>query len=664
VRAALALLAALLAGCPDDTESIPDGLPPLDAGVDAAWPPVVRPDPAQTCEADLVALSSTARYPGGGHVLTLRLEGPGGGPARLDQPACLGVRGADGLLPSAARAVSMPPGELLLLVPSGPTPEGTDAFLGGRPPTERIAALRWGAELRQLSGFTRNRRRLADRIHRAPGSADDALKAPDALADAAEMLRALGGEVEPGFRAVVVLADPPHNAPRDHAGLPILWGPDAARADALRAGAHYRVGVCADPEGGPVEVGGVRVELPASRKEARDAPCDPATLAVGPPPRTRRVELLFDAEQRANYERVLADASREDFPLTLRLGPEEAPIEASAHLRGQTSFACERRSYTVNLKGKAGRRVVPGMATDELLLLSMCRDEAYVNQHTADLLLAELDLFPLRFGYVELWLDGVTRGVYLVVEKAADALLADQIGARSVIRRRFDPEDKPADVKWARDGHPDRARAEYDAIVEGAAGLRGPALVAYLSAHIDLDQLLRFLAFNSLMLNGDYVDEVYFVATDTVLDGATAADFAISAWDPDDLYSACHHGGRFAIEDPHGLLYCVEGDLEKLVAADEAPYARYVEALSTLLADLPPERVDAALEETRRKLLPFLDDPDVAGAMVELIERDESAARPARARALVSEALDGIGANYRARHAELSAGVEGWRASR
>ena len=39
--------------------------------------------------------------------------------------------------------------------------------------------------------------------------------------------------------------------------------------------------------------------------------------------------------------------------------------------------------------------------------------------------------------------------------------------------------------------------------------------------------------------------------------------FGLHAWDPDDAFQSCHHNGENAVDDPHGLLYCAEGDLDK-----------------------------------------------------------------------------------------------------
>ena len=623
---------ALGVACDDSPDDVPDGIPPLDAAPDAALPDVALPS-GEPCEATL-SLAYAARHPGGGHRVVVRGEG-----APID-PECLSVEADGAALPSAARAFELPPGELVLLVDAATAtdPTALEALLASRPATERVAALRVGRELQLLSAFTRNRALLAERVLRVPADPADTGFGMDAARTAAlELLRSIGGEADRGLQTVMALGETPG------------------------AAAHAIVGTCVDTAGQTVRVGGqLDVELRKARKEARAVPCDAARIATGVRSWPRRVELLFTAEQRAAYEAIIADHGRADFELSLRLAPDEAPIAAVAHLRGQTSISCARRNYTVNLDGGAARRLVPGMAGDEFLLLSMCRDEAYVNQYTADLLLAELDLFPVPFGLTELWLDGESRGVYLVIEKPQDALRRTQTGVRSVIRRRFDPEDKPADIKWARDGDA-AARAEYDALASGAEGLAGEALEAYLDARLDLDQLLRFMAFHTLLRTGDYVDEAYFVATDTVRDGAVQAHFAVSGWDPDDLFSDCHHDGRFAFEDPHGLLYCAEGDLELLVAGDATLYARYVEVLAALREELTVARFDATLERTRRDLLPFLDDPAVAAAMTELVDADPSTVEPARARAVVSEALDTMGTLYRERRAAVGDAITAWR---
>ena len=134
-------------------------------------------------------------------------------------------------------------------------------------------------------------------------------------------------------------------------------------------------------------------------------------------PMSDRVDFLFSAEERLEYDALLQDLKRTDFTLSVRMGEDPEPLAATAHFRGQTSYECERKNYTLNLQGRRPASVLTESATDEFFLLSLCKDDYYVRQHTVLQQWKQLGLFPFDFRYVELTIDGKSRGVYLIVEK-------------------------------------------------------------------------------------------------------------------------------------------------------------------------------------------------------------------------------------------------------
>jgi hypothetical protein len=371
--------------------------------------------------------------------------------------------------------------------------------------------------------------------------------------------------------------------------------------------------------------------------------------------------LEFDAQQREIYDLLAAEPDQAGFEVGVRLGPGWGPIPAEGHLRGQTSLGCARKSYGVNLEGGEARPWVDGLWSDEAFLVAMCLDDRYVNQLTADLILAELGLFPSAFGLRALTLDGEARGAYLVLEEPDEAALRTQARVRSVIRRRNDAERARPEVKHSV-GDPAAALAEYKGLVELARGLRGEALLEGLERAMDLDGYLRWVALMTLLENGDYVDEVLFVATDaTDARGEVVPYFHAVGWDPDDLYSACHHGGRDAIPDPAGLLYCAEADFDEVIFADASVYRRYVEVLEDLIQRLTPEAFDAVLEQVWGLLWPLLSQDEVRGAMVEFLEDYPEGATQEGARAVIQGALDELSTKHRARRELLQTRISAWR---
>ncbi len=180
---------------------------------------------------------------------------------------------------------------------------------------------------------------------------------------------------------------------------------------------------------------------------------------------------------------------------------------------------------------------------------------------------------------------------------------------------------------------------------------------------MDFDQFLRILAFQTLMGNGDYVDEVIFYSSEAVRGGETLEWFQTMAWDMDDLYSACHHGGKHAMLDPHEILYCAEGNLEKSVMLDAAVYARFIHHLENLINEtLTADHVDSALDQTAADLLPFFDDPEVCAAMVGLVAKNPEAVAPETAKADIQSHMDAMRGQYAARRDKLKARIEAYHA--
>ena len=99
------------------------------------------------------------------------------------------------------------------------------------------------------------------------------------------------------------------------------------------------------------------------------------------------------------------------------------------------------------------------------------------------------------------------------------------------------------------------------------------------------------------------------------------------AWDPDDAFQPCHHSGANALRDPHGLLVCAEGDLDKVFARDPRTYAAYVDALEwTLRQALTLEVIEhAAANEIMAELRSVLVDDATAAGLAELVAANPDA---------------------------------------
>ena len=364
------------------------------------------------------------------------------------------------------------------------------------------------------------------------------------------------------------------------------------------------------------------------------------TLAVaiqpacsGEEPNRDRVDFFFTDAEWKEYEQRIKQSNRSDFSLAVRMGEHREAVRATAHLRGQGSFGCARRNYTLNLYGKRPRFASFDSVTDEFYLLSMCLDHGYIRQHTVLTLWSRLGLFPLQFRYVELTLNGRSQGVYLLVEKL-DRIRFSRSGLWALLRRNFSFARTSVEVKYSRTSE-QAARADYQKTLKEFAELSGERLVARFRERMNLDQYLLWMASNALLQNGDSVDELWLLAEDNPTPQTGAQPYyTFFAWDPDDVFTACHLDGRYAFRDLYELTYCAEAEWDRILLGDPVGYALYVDVLEDLVETrLKPQIFDDILRETSDTLLPFMARENVASAMVELFPSGNASPESDRATA-------------------------------
>jgi len=573
---------------------------------------------------------------------------------------------------------------LLVVRPDGKaeaTLTALEAFLADRPKDDAIGAVLWTDSLLPIDIPTRDRARTLSRIRVAlagQGAAPSVTTLPSAVSG---LSHAFGGDALPWFRSVVVWApglDQALTAPTAVAAtgatfvglLPV--GDDleahalalSAGLDEIAARGFYGVGVC-DAGKTTLRAGAqtLSLDLPDLPWEfARGPACDPDLTAIAAFPHMDVMQLSLTADQRAVYEQRIAAKDKADFPISTQWH-EALPVTSSiAHLRGKSSFGCARKNFALDLLGGEGRPMFPGMLSDELYLMSMCLDDAYVNQITGDRLMAATGLFPLAFDVIEMRLDAVSQGPYLALEKPQTKLQSLYGTLHSVIRRGEDFNGGLSEVQWSREGDATAALASYDELLKSLDGLTGDALVSALETRLDLDQFLRMIALMSVLENGDYIDELFFYATDSVdASGAVRPFYSVMGWDPDDLFSACHHSSKWAIVDPHGLLYCAEGLLEHRILLEPAIYGRFVSKLEEVRATLNQDSFESAVDQTVEDVTKLFDREAVRAASVDLLKKHPEATTTQAAKDVIIAAGESLKTAFAARSKLLAARIESYR---
>lgn len=630
----------------------------------------------------------SARWPGGGRELTVGVvKQADGAPFADDLTTRLSARAVDGSpLYTKVQKISLNPGYTAILLPPSQTAAERAAlsqailsFVASRPNNERIALYRYGNSIQLFSNFLFDRTKLNESLQRYQNGNDgdaNPLALLQAVGPVVSDTHSVGGAGPDVMRSVVILTRDPKVAFVDYpqvyvtAVTPDIAGLSAASAaiDAVRQNGMYKLAACGSlaKVDGKLQVqklqGELDINLPATLPEELGAACNVDLIDSAKRSYTPVLELVFDDAQRAAHTaRINATQSgtynealaRSDFQTGIRLAPGQPPILATAHLRGNGSLRCPRHSYTVQLEGP-NRYLLPDSASDEYTLISMCDDPAYVYAPTVYSLLTD-DLFPSKFRFIELIVDGKTQGIYMLVEKTKEELARDLARVSAVMRRLYPSGGNDTFEVLHSDTTDLTAPANrYKAFAMEIAPLSGDALVTALRNHMDLDQYMRYLGNQSVLRSGDYIDELYLMGSEQANgQGGTNEVYRFMAWDPEG-YTNCHSGGANAYVDPNGMAYCAEGRLDFKILPDAKVYAMFVDKLeASMNGTLSRERMAAALTQTKTSLQGLLSTPAICAAMTELRSFNTNFADCNVARSIIATRADTILAAYDARRTAL-----------
>ncbi len=628
-------------------------------------PPDAAPDAAPPARVPVMRIHS---WPGQGLQLdveepdSIAAETPGGQPTAWLETAG-GLR-IDAVVAPAAVTTGLT--AIVVLPSTDPTIHAArvaaaDALLRALPPTERAALFvaREHAEL--LADLEVRRAHARDRLAALAPEAGTSATIP--LREVRELLAdAQSSHGDLGRTAIVIgdtgVDDPPEvRRVVQVLTMPVDASPGAAAtavvAQLLARRSHIvRIGACPTfAENTPfiLHLGtGFADELyaPAVMDQVQAEPCVAAEAAADRYPYPSEIDVTFTPAERAIYDQAFA-ASDENvtFTTSVKLGVGTA-ITATGHLRGQGTLFCARKSLNLALDGPR-RRLMPEVAASRFFLISMCQDDYYFGQVFGDRLLAKLDLFAPHTRFVKLKVDGVNQGIYLLMDQPDNSIHDNNLGLFSVLRRRYDIDNQPAEVKYPSD--PEEAAqiaARFETL--GDLAMTGPVetLDADLAARVDLDAYYRIIATYSLLQNGDYIDEFFFYGSSE----AGGEHYRAMGWDTDDLFSPCHGGGGRGIVDRCGLTYCAEAELDHALLRSGATYNRFLTGLDDVLTQLTPTVMAATMAQVKAELWVALDDDETAAGMTEF-----GPLTLATARSTIAQRMDLMLTNAANDHAALLA---------
>ena len=271
----------------------------------------------------------------------------------------------------------------------------------------------------------------------------------------------------------------------------------------------------------------------------------------------------------------------------------------SVKTRGKTTLYFKRKSYSISLKDpiQLGEFEVKKLALNNLAM-----DRNYLRNRLSFLLMQKIGIFPLHNYYSELRINENTAGIYLAIQKPEDYIRSQK--SNLLVRRDYDErfiiedshgKDAKDQIKRLRDIRKLTKRYE------------GQQLYDSLDAVVYLDHYFQWLAFNYLVKNGDYTDELFFYLT------ADENRFDIIPWDYDDIFMRQPHETfeqRNRVLD-HKLLFSGEEYLDIVIDSDNYLYREFLLNFMRVLEILNPDTLKDIFEKVYRELYPYYMDQEV-----------------------------------------------------
>jgi spore coat protein H len=311
----------------------------------------------------------------------------------------------------------------------------------------------------------------------------------------------------------------------------------------------------------------------------------------------------------SEYEKILSITGEKVLISTRRIiinGDTLKPDEIST--RGQSSLMFRRKSLGFSLKSEAS--FWQGERTDSMKkfsLLNLAMDRYYCRNRLAFEMMETLGIFELFNTFCELQINESSEGIFLIIERPEDWALRVK-KSPLVIRRGYNHRID----KTKADNKTDRTDTKkylgyYRQIYRSLGEYKGEELYAALSEYIDIDFYMKWLAFNFLVHNGDYSDEVFFYIDPEI------KKYRIIPWDYDDIFAVAPHEGSAERNKIIGdkLIFSSEDLLDTKIATDPYLYEVYLKNLKKVLDTLSPDSLKKCAENTYAELYPFFSNKEI-----------------------------------------------------
>jgi len=263
-------------------------------------------------------------------------------------------------------------------------------------------------------------------------------------------------------------------------------------------------------------------------------------------------------------------------------------------IRGTSASRVRRKSFNVDTEdfiSFENRQSAGFTQSKDFRLLAMSEDLCYLENRIGFGLLQRADLFPLFFKYAEVFLNDETNGVYFLIENPNDYFL-DKNNHAILMRRAYYGNVDSYKYEDNGDGFSvEDFYAAFNAIYIRIKEYKGVELYEQLDEVLNVRQYMQKIAFDYLIKNGDYTDEIYLYDEP----GDDDIRYHVIPWDLDDLFADLPHeignawsvgngfGDRFyattqdVIDDVgEKLIFSIEDDLDYIIAKDDYLYSIYL----------------------------------------------------------------------------------------
>ena len=291
------------------------------------------------------------------------------------------------------------------------------------------------------------------------------------------------------------------------------------------------------------------------------------------------IKIYVSKSQYSNLQKKNSDKLALTNPVLIM--NEDTALVKDIHARGNNSLKFKRKSLSVELD-KTMIIEVDGKKVHlkKFNLLNLVMDKHLWHNRWSDLNMAEIGIFPLFNSYCKVWINDQPQGIFLLVEKPQQA--KSKLKSPYMLRRGpdhtiqdeyVDDEDRDSAKKY---------KKQFQSIYSGMNTLSHNAFAQNLEQTINTNHYFQFLAFNYLVMNGDYADEVFLYIE------PKNQWFEVIPWDYDDILKPVPHEGRTRRnkEFTNKKIFSLEEALDRAIAGNEELYTGYEKVLKKLLLTL------------------------------------------------------------------------------